>query len=284
MENLQSLLYAIASISASFVAILGGFVASKFHTVSGERESLKNQLSKINCDIVLKKAQKGILYDQLNIDDALDYIDEHIDDLLNHSALKEVYLETEKELLGYDLLLPYWNRALDLLVKIEGVNEDTITFNEDYVPNSVVLDVKDNHFDYKACAIITKQLFPHPFYSAKTISNSTDNWYEHTSQKFEDLEHEIYALSIQKSLLEEQEKALLKPNGMISGLIVFISFSILNIICPLILSTIEFSDACSKYIGWISIGVLALGLTTVFCYLISLLKWKEKEEPDSKSE
>lgn len=284
MENLQSLLYAIASLSASFIAILGGFVASKLLTISGERESIKNQLSKIRCDIVLKKAHKGILYDQLNIDDALEYVDEHIEDLLNHSALKEVYLETEKELLGYDLLLPYWNRALDLLAKIEGLNTDAVTFNEDYVPNDIVLEVKDSHFDYKVCSIIAKELFPHPFYSSKTISNATDNWYEHTSQKFEDLEHEIYALTIQKSLLEEQEKALLKPKGMISGLIVFVLFSLLNIILPLVLSTIEFGDLCAKYIGWISIGVLAIGLAAVFYYLISLLKWKENEEPDSKLE
>lgn len=274
-ESIQTLLYTIASLSASFVAILGGFIASKLLAINGERESIKNQLSKVKCEIILKKAHKGILYDQLNDDDALSFIDDHIEDLVNKTDLNDVYSETEKELLPKELLLPYWEKGLELVTRIETIDSETIDFNDDYVPTEIAVEIKGTHFDYKVCAMIAKEMYHHPFFSAKPLSSGNDNWYEHTSQKFDDLEHEIYSLTLQESLLESQEKELSKPKGMTSGLIVFILFSVFNIICPLILSTIKFPEACTKTVAFIVIGVLALGLATVFLYLINLLKWKK---------
>lgn len=281
-ESIQSLLYTIASLSASFVAILGGFVASKLLSISSERESIKNQLSKITGDMVLKKAHKNMLFDQLNTEDALGFIDEHIIDLVNKLDLSDTYKETERELLSYDLMLPYWNKGLELVTRIEALDKESLTLNDDYVPNAIAADVKKDYFSYKVCEMIFKTLhYPHAHF-VKEISEESDNWYEHTSQKFEDIEHEIYALAMQKAVLEGQKEALSKPSGMVRGLVIFILFSLFNIIFPLILSTINFSGECAKRVSYISIGILAIGLAAVFKYLIDLLKWKPDED-DSKN-
>ena len=276
-QSIQTLLYTIASLSASFVAILGGFVASKLLAINSERESIKNKLSEVKCNIILKKAQKGVLLDQLNMDDALNFIEFHINDLVNKSDLKEVYSETEKELLTYEILLPYWKKGLELVARIQNLDARNIEFNEDYVPAEIAADIKEKHFDYKVSAVIAKEIFPNPFCSVNLVANGVDDWYTYTNRKFQDLEQEIYALTVQESLMERQQRDLTKPKGMTSGLIIFILFSGLNIICPLGLSTINFSDVCAGWVALIAIGVLALGLMAVFMYLFNLLKWKQDE-------
>lgn len=48
-NELSSLLLTIAGASASFVAILGGFIASKLIAINGERETMQSKLKERVC-------------------------------------------------------------------------------------------------------------------------------------------------------------------------------------------------------------------------------------------
>ena len=56
-NELSAFLTTIAGSSASFVAILGGFVASKLITINGERDAVDNRLNELRSEIDLKKQQ-----------------------------------------------------------------------------------------------------------------------------------------------------------------------------------------------------------------------------------
>ena len=73
--DLTTLLTTIASISASFVAILGGFIASKLISISENRSSTLDKLRSLDKEISVKISLKESLQDENNESDALDFID-----------------------------------------------------------------------------------------------------------------------------------------------------------------------------------------------------------------
>lgn len=113
-NELSSLLTTIASASASFVAILGGFVASRLIAVNGEREAVESRLQELEYEIELKQQECDSLQEGVTADDALDFIRDHAADVANLDDLSAVYEEDEQQLLEYDELAPYWAVAIDL--------------------------------------------------------------------------------------------------------------------------------------------------------------------------
>lgn len=80
--DLTSLLTTISSASASFIAILGGLVASKLLTISSERDAVLTKISELDKEISVKETQKSTLQKENNDSDALDFIESNIADLI----------------------------------------------------------------------------------------------------------------------------------------------------------------------------------------------------------
>lgn len=274
-NELTALLTTIASASASFVAILGGFIASKLIAVNGEREAVDSRLQELKYEIELKQQECDNLQEGITSDDALDFIREHAANVADMDALSNVYEKDEQQLLEYDELEPYWDDALALAKRFHAECKKATEFNDDNIPCELAAEVKGTYFEYEVCRAIAEEVFPS---TLPLISSAvpTGAWYERDKQRIANLRIEIASLRIHEEQSKEQQKALKKPRGMKRGLAIFALFSLLNIIQPLVLSTIPLStDAEYNIVRFISIAFLLMGLIATFWYLAWLLTWKQ---------
>ena len=85
MYDLTVLLITIAAASASFIAILGGLVASKLLSINGERDLLldKMAINKSKADFLKEKIEA--IQTELIEDDALDFIRDNMDEKIDIS-------------------------------------------------------------------------------------------------------------------------------------------------------------------------------------------------------
>ena len=273
-NELSALLTTIASASASFVAILGGFIASKLIAVNGEREAVDSRLQELKYEIELKQQECDSLQEGITSDDALDFIRAHAANVADMDALSNVYEEDEQQLLEFDELEPYWDDALALAKRFHAECKKATEFNDDNIPCELAAEVKGTYFEYEVCRAIAEEVFPS---TLPLISSAmpTGAWYERDKQRIANLRIEIASLRIHEEQSKEQQKALKKPRGMKRGLAIFALFSLFNIIQPLVLSTIPLSTAAEyNVVRFISIAFLLIGLIATFWYLSWLLTWK----------
>ena len=109
MNEIASLLFAIAGVSASFVAILGGCIATKLISINQERESYKNKLSEIHFKKLMFTEQRNMYKSSMDEADALYYIQENADAFVSGCELENIYDENELYYIEFEILLPYWN-------------------------------------------------------------------------------------------------------------------------------------------------------------------------------
>lgn len=277
INNLSSLLTTIASASASFVAILGGFIVSKLIAVNGEREAVNSRLQELKYEIELKQQECDSLQEGITSDDALDFIREHAANVADMDTLSNVYEEDEQQLLEYDELEPYWDDAIALAKRFHAACKEPAEFNDDNIPCELAAEVKGTYFEYEVCRAIAEEVFPS---TLPLISPAipTGAWYERDKQRIANLRVEIASLRIHEEQSKEQQKVLKKPRGMKIGLLIFALFSLFNIIQPLILSTVSLSTAVEyNVVRFISIAFLLIGLIATFWYLAWLLNWKQDD-------
>lgn len=288
MYDLTSVLTTIAACSASLVAILGGFIASKLIAINTDRDEISTRLSELDEEIAFFTEERDMLQAQLDEDDALDFIDEHIDSLIGKRLLDDVYKEEERPQLEKGVLLPYWSRAEQAFQRLYDVlqkqteEDDGYAINEDGVPVTVAQEFT-NPFEYavckKVCEFYEEQTSPlsaisHRFNSP--IVPST--WYAKTQEKVMSIDSKISYLMLQKKQFSARHRALVKPKGMKLGLVLFAAFSAANIVYPLYLS--PFSTNCYQYYlqtKIVSISVFAIGLALILLYLVFLLRWNSKK-------
>ena len=275
INELSSLLTTIASASASFVAILGGFIASKLIAVNGEREAVDGRLQELKYEIELKQQECDSLQEGITADDALDFIREHASNVANLDDLSTVYETDEQQLLEYDELEPYWTDAIVLARRFHAACKKATEFNDDDIPCELAAEVKGTHFDYEVCSAIAEEVFPTRLPRLSSVSVTTGAWYERDKQRISNLRLEIASLKIHEEQCKEQRNGLKKPRGMKRGLAIFALFSLFNIIQPLVLSTIPLGiPAEYNLVRFVSIALLLIGLIATFWYLAWLLKWK----------
>lgn len=156
--GLYKFFYSIAGCSATIIAIIGGFIASKLISISADRDNLLDKIKEINDELGMKSRQHNDLVEKINDDDAFDFVRDNISMLLNDKTIDVVYKTEEKPVLEYSIMEKYWNRALEIYDEIENLDEDFfIQVNSDKVP--VVLANKyTNDFDYNVCKKIIREL------------------------------------------------------------------------------------------------------------------------------
>lgn len=278
-NELTSLLTTIASASASFVAILGGFIASKLIAVNGERDAVESRLQELKYEIELKQKECASLQEGITADDALDFIRDHASSVANLDELSAVYEEDEQHLLEYDELEPYWDAAIELAKRFHALCETTNELNDDDIPCELAAEVKGTFFDYEVCKAIAEEVYPRRLPRFPNMSVNAGAWYERDKQRIYNLRLEIASLRIHEEQYKEQRNGLKKPKGMKRGLAIFALFSLFNIIQPLILSTVSLTTA-KEYntVRFVSIIFLLIGLIATFWYLAWMLRWKPEKE------
>ncbi len=280
----MSFFLTIASASASFVAIIGGFIASKLISINGDREAVETQIADLDEEIVFRTQEIDELQVSLDVDDALDFIDSHIEDVIRQSVLSDVYNDSDFQNLDLDALQIYWDRALSLYKKYEkDFSCDDI--NKDGVPITIASEVMDDKFDYGVCCRLMCGLSENPTIwmmrhsSLKTKAASVE-WYNLTFQQRENLSREIDLLQLQRMQLEKRKSALIKPKKMTLGIYIFGGISLFNIFLPLLLCLLlpGYQKEIFDIFQIVCMVFMSLGLVLTFCYLLSLLDWSPKAD------
>ena len=177
---------------------------------------------------------------------------------------------------------------MDICKEIVNLDEDEISnVNSDKVP--VVLANKyANDFDYRVCEKIvheieknTKKRNSNSFFATSLIDvddivpQTAGIRYHQKRSEAEKAELRIEELKFEKKQYEEKKRQIKKPKGMRSGLCIFVVFSILGVIFPLICalmnSIYKFDNLCMPIVSLIFFGGC---IFITFVYLALLLRWK----------
>lgn len=285
-----SFFYSIAGCSATIIAIIGGFIASKLISISSDRDFILDKIKEIDDELGMKTRQHKEIMQKLNDDDAYDFVRDNISMLLDNRSIDVVYKTEEKLRLDYFIMEKYWSRALDIYEEIANLDEDFfIKVNSDKVP--VVLANKyTNDFDYNVCKKIICEVEKNArkqnsLFSVPSLINIDDIvpqqvgiWYHQKKGEAEQLGLRIEELRFEKKQYEDKKKQFKKPKGMKTGLCLFITFSTLGVLFPLICALIihmnTFECLCLPIISLALFGICTL---STFIYLALLLRWKNAD-------
>ncbi len=147
INEISSLLQAISSASASFIAILGGCIATKIISLNQERASYKNKLSEINYkkDAITKQLNKD--KSLINERYSLCYIQENADAFESECELVDIYNEDEPNYIEYDDLLPYWKKARYYKAKFDDlIQKEECDINDLMIPVELMRKIGDDCF------------------------------------------------------------------------------------------------------------------------------------------
>lgn len=272
MNELTTTLTTIASASASFVAILGGFVASKLIAINGERSAVESLLSKTRTEKLHILAERDMRKQMLDEEDSMDFIFEHIDELEAGKDFSCVYDEDEWHPVEYEKLKKLWDKSLFLVrAYLKAANQENCEYNGQGIPKEVASTLLDDAFDIEFCMRYSQHS---DYYTPASASNG--EWYQRTRAELADYNTRAAILDIQEKNYYEQSLQLKKPKGMLTGLLIFAVFSLVNIVIPIILSSISLSPTQCSNVRVTSIAALGVGLVATFMYLVWMLRWKDE--------
>ena len=276
MNEISSLLLTIAGASASFVAILGGFIASKLIAINSERDTTQSKLKEVKYQKFLKTEERDMLRRSMDEEDAICYIHNHMEDVVSGTALDDIYEENELQLIGFEVLLPYWKKA-QIYIELfdEHMHTDDPKLNSDYIPNDLAEEYTDNLFAYEFLKMYAGWGFSDYFENCEPMTRR--DWYDGARKQVMEANTQAASLDIQEQIYSMDLDRLRQPKGMKIGLLIFALFSVFNIILPLFLSATPLTRQWCSVVLYCSIGSLTLGLCATFCYLAQMLKWKEQQ-------
>ena len=309
--DLTSFLTTVAASSASIVAILGGFIASKLISISSERSNVIDKLKAIEKELSFKQTEIISKQEKKDKEDALTFIRFHLEDLIEEHPLDIVYDIAENQCITINRLEPYWNKAMNLFHELcEAYPEEAnnAEYNSDDLPKEIARKYSEDSFSYAilesivnfmkkrvreekrkkleeerknnfllnslACLDLNYSDLTEPLQEVNLISSPWN--YAQNEQDIARLDTDIKYLEFQKKQLQEQKTALTKPKGMRTGLIIFALFSIACIIAPLAMSPRYFDKLFDFWrIKLIILFLFFSGMVSIFLYLVYLLNWKE---------
>jgi len=290
--ELTSVLTTISAASASIVAILGGFIASKLISISGERNAVISKLKEIDDEIAYRTELLENAQYENDEDDALDFIKKHVEHLVEGDSLEEVYDADEKPGIEYEILYPFWVKAekISLQFKKASYGADYIgAFNKDGIPTSIVAEMQEDEFAYAICKKIAKyneqqhlyQVNPYAIMPTYGLEDRVGipRWYTRNSDIINEQKNALGWLEQQKKHYENAKIRLSNPKGMKTGLWIFILFSVFCVVMPLFLSPFC-TPIYEVYIRTKAtvLGTFVIGLVSIFIYLIWLFHWDTTDD------
>ena len=281
MYEVYPLLSTIASASATIVAIIGGFIASKLISLSSERTEVELKSSEINEEIHFLEEKKDKAQNKLDEEDALTFIDERINDLIEKKKISQQYeLIRSPNGLNFEKISSYWNRALLACEQLVQSIHEGSQFNVDNIPTELV-EKLPGEFEYEVCKLIISELDRNPpnnfSIAMPKLPRVTGLWYRDLNSEISENIMKLEWLKISVEQLNIREKALRKPKGLILGLLLLVWFSFTGILLPLLHLNIISSDNNVYYrLKYTFIGILCVNLILTFLYFVYLLLWKKK--------
>ncbi len=279
MEYDMSLFMTIASASASFVAIIGGFVTSKLISINGERSAVNDRITELGEILQLKRDNVDEITAYLNEEDALEYIRHHIDALAGNANLTDIFETDKPQRISMEELLPYWERGLELNKRFRRIIEKPCETNEDDIPVELALATMDDNFDYEVCEMLSKneRCLIWDTRGQRAIEIAVEKYNEKVEER-EGILREIAALELQMEQLERQKKSLVQPENTTDGIRIFGGISLINIFLPLLLALIlpHFPSIVYQVAQYICVLFMGIGLLQTLKYMHKLLQWKSE--------
>ena len=281
--DLTSLFTTVAAASASIVAILGGFIASKLISINGDRKAVLIKLGEMEQREKTKDSELAQLKKEEEMNEALNFITDNLQALVDRKPMDEAYRNDKQQSISKEAMQPHWDRALEIHADYQKSRNEmngSTDCNEKGIPTAFAVMYADDNFGYTVGCLIAIKLksieigYPTFMFEKKPIFALSDLAKERKGV----LEAELRDIAISKEQLEDEKKRLTKPEGMKTGLVVFALFSLLCIVFPLSLSPFSTDNACTAWLLKLLILVLfTAGLTGIIRYLVSLLRWKESK-------
>ena len=274
----------IASASASFVAIIGGLIASKLITINGERESIETRILELDELIEMKSKEEASIGQELDEDDALDYITDHIDDIAEKTSLADVYEVDKPQRLEFETLEEYWNIAIELYEKFQAANIGGCEVNDDDIPIGLATEFAEDDFMYSLCEKFAKMESGAAWILTKSLSVTAahTDWYNGKRKEQNAILRELDVLKLQKEQAVRQKNTLTKPPHMKLGLIIFAGIIVFCILMPLLfMKLVPHYPNIQSCAETTCIVFEALGLVSTIIYMGRLLCWKHNK-PDKK--
>lgn len=227
-KAISSLLLTIAGASASVVAILGGFIASKLIAINCERDAIQNKMEEVKYQRHLKTEERDMMRRSMDEEDAICYIHNHMEDVVSGLALDDVYEENELQLIEYETLLPYWKLA-QMYIELfeEHLQKEALQFNNDYIPSELAEEYTSDLFAYEFLKMYAGWSFSDYFEDCEPMTRR--EWYEGTRNRVLELNTQAAALDIQEQIYGMDLDRLRTPKGMKTGLLIFALFSVLRL-------------------------------------------------------
>lgn len=274
LNDISSLLLTVASASASFAAILGGFIASKLISINSDRNVAESNLEEVKYQKFLKTEERDMLRRSMDEEDSICYIYEHMAELTSGLELEDVYAEDELQTVEYEILLPLWKKAQFYVQQFdECLQKGNCKFNSDMIPCELAEEHTDDPFVYEFLMMYAGWGFSDDV--EKMLPRPRAAWYEKNKEQVLQANMQAAALDIQQQRYEMDLNRARKPKGMKTGLLIFALFSVFNIVLPLLLSVTIIPQEWNSIVAYVVIGMLALGLSVTFCYLAKMLSWKK---------
>lgn len=305
--DLTSLLTTVSAGSASFIAIIGGLIATKLIDINNQRAAVDEEMEELADKRGYIEAINDHLGFNLSMDETLDFISDHCSVffkgvmkpkmekiVFDESLFKD--LDGSEDLDGISL---YWNMGQEILLfyfssvpfdrKISEAEEAAVwnsirnEFKGEYVPeffyNGLSNLIRDMRYYIVSGrqSIINGESIVEPSPIAKPI-NGYGISVEVSNEWANELEknlNNIGFIEMRLEQLSEKRKQLKHPGGLKLGFALFGLFIFFCVILPLLFVPFQTED-CRVYliVKILFILILSTGLYGCLAYLISMLKSK----------
>lgn len=281
LYDLTSVLSAMTACTATFVAIIGGLIASKAISDRAEKESVDRQLYQLDMEIETLDRNIEYLSNWLNESNAKDFIREHINELLDNKPLSDIYDSSDENEIEYEDMLVYWNDAI-AAINLYRANLSSERNNQG-IPKTIL--GKLNSFQKDFCSRYKNSIedYEVSFYEKcgnLTVSSNEINFYNERMDEWTELINKKGNLVIREQVLFERKEQLCAGHDVKNGVYIFITVSVLNIIIPIFLMLFNPMQSKGCFIAEtvFSFITFSLGIIAMIIYICSLFPKKEKDE------
>lgn len=272
---MESNFMTIAQCAATFLAILGGLIATKLISLQAERNECieklkdnKNLLEKFQNEIASKE-------DILLKNDAKEFIVLNLDSLYSNKTDIEQMFSSYDGNYNIEQMQIYWEKGLEVLKQISLCDGER---DQDGIPISC--KDKFDAFEREIAAIIIEDIRNR----SNAFSINMNNMLSITETlKLDDLERDVdklYAeceyINKQIDAFESHISALTLPKNLSGGLILLGINALTTIIFPMVVVGIydNISDCLIHILYWASLSLFAICLISVVLYFRLMLKNK----------
>lgn len=174
----------------------------------------------------------------------------------------------------YESLLPYWEKARYYKAKFDDlIQKEECDINDLMIPVDLMREIGDDCFAFEFCSMYAHWVFPELLVDEE--NDACNELCKRARENILTANTQVITLDIEQHHYETELNALKRPKGLGLGFVIFALFTIFNVVLSFVLSIIPIPNEWCYVVAACAIGLLTLGLVSIFVYLAWMLKWKD---------